>query len=132
MTTPLPTFSGQVKWANGGCLVCGANYNDAGKKALGVQGVSLDVDDDLLGTFALCYSHALHVGRAVGMVPQTTVDEAAQDITSVLEKARELQEQAAADAAQARLDKDTVERLLGSVYQPADEPAEPFGAGVGA
>lgn len=134
MATALPTFDGTVKWFRDGCLVCQSNISRPGE-AVGIQAVSLDVEDDIDGTFVLCYTHAVEVGRAVNMVTQEAVNEKAAEVGALLEEANEALAEARSASAQARLDKDTVERLLGSVYiEPAEVPGlpEPFGPGVGA
>ena len=115
-----PMFNPEIPWANGaGCLKCGSNYSDLGAKA-GVHCVDLGVQDGVIGNFALCYDCALQVALAIDCVPKA-------DVLAVVEEARALADEATtqsdeilAAAAQARLDRDVVERLLGSVYQSDD------------
>lgn len=122
MATAHPTFDGAIRWQGGGCLVCGSNISRPGE-AVGVQAVSLDVEDEVTGeTLGLCYTHAVEVGRTAGMVNRETVAEAASQVSDLLAEAQAAQEAARADASQARLDKDTIERLLGPIYNEA--PAE--------
>jgi hypothetical protein len=109
-------FDSSIKWARPpGCLHCGSNVSDLGK-AVGTQCVDLGVDDPFLGRFGLCYDCAVQVALAIGFTSQASVDQAIAEINQAFVASEAKAEQAAADAAQARLDKDTVERLLGSVY----------------
>ncbi len=130
MVAPLETFPGHVVYFGGaGCLICGSNYTNEGAK-VGIQGVSLEVEVEMEGALALCYDCAFQVGRAIGMETTNVTQQKVDYSLELLEEAKARETQAAADAAQARLDKDTVERLIGSVYVEQDNV--PFGAGVGA
>lgn len=109
----LQNFNPDVKWAQGaGCLVCGTNYSELGKEA-GIQGVSLDVADEFIGHFGLCYDHARECGRLAGMFFREQYDELLGAVQERLDEAIAYEAAAKEAASQAKLDKDTVVRLLG-------------------
>lgn len=110
-------FSPEVKWAGGvGCLVCNANVSELGAKH-GRQCIDLGVTDEFLGSFGLCYDCAVQVALRIGYMERAEADEALAEAAQLLAGAEALEAEAARHAAQARLDKDTVERLVGGVYQ---------------
>lgn len=119
MPQPIANFDSNVTWFGhgNGCLVCGRNYTNQGHEA-GVQGVDLEVAVEMEGQLGLCYECAIEVGRIVGMERVDIAQQKVDYSLELLEEAKAREERSAADAAQARLDKDTVERLLGSVYTP--------------
>lgn len=121
MPQPIANFSADLTWFGhgAGCAVCGRNYSNQGAEA-GVQGVDLEVAVEMEGQLGLCYECALEVGRCVGMVRSTVGDEQIAAAEAILAEAQVIADQNREAAAQARLDKDTVERLLGSVYAEAD------------
>ena len=109
-------FNPEIPWANGaGCLKCGANVSDLGAKA-GVQCVDLGVQDSVIGNFALCYDCALQVALAIDCVPKRDVLAVVEEARALADEATTQSEEILAAAAQSRLDRDVVERLLGSVY----------------
>lgn len=113
-----PIFDSSQKWANGaGCLKCGSNVSELGAAA-GVQCVDLGVSDSVLGNFALCYDCAAQVALAIGCVPKKDVIATLEEARALADEATTEREDVLAAAAQARLDRDIVERLLGSVYGP--------------
>lgn len=120
MPVPIPNFSSNLQWFGhgAGCLVCGSNYSNQGAE-VGIQGVDLEVAVEMEGQLGLCFECAIEVGRCVGMVRSSVAESQTAAAQELLAEAEAVAEQAAADAAQARLDKDTVERLLGSVYAEA-------------
>lgn len=116
-------FASDRPWANGsGCLTCGSNVSDLGREA-GVQCVDLGVDDSVLGHFGLCYDCALQVALAIGCVSKAAALETLESARALADEATQEREDVLAAAAQARLDRDTVERLLGSVYSPEEAAA---------
>jgi hypothetical protein len=111
-----PNFDPSIKWSHGaGCLHCGSNVSELGQK-VGIQCVDLGVDDAFLGRFGLCWDCAVQVALAVGYVSPDDAAESYAQASEVLCAASEAEQVALSAAAQARLDKDTVERLLGSIY----------------
>ena len=116
---PLPFFDGQIPWANGsGCVTCGSNFDNVGVETVGYHGVDLGDEIENEGALALCYSCAVQVGLAAGMLSSAVFNEKVAEIQGIYDEALGAAEAAKIDAAQARLDKDVVERLLGSVYEP--------------
>lgn len=112
-------FDPTVRWAGGGgvgCLVCGANTSELGAKA-GKQRVDLGVADEFLGCFALCYDCAVQVALRIEYMARSDAEEQLETASQLLAAAEQLEAEAAQHASQARLDKDTVERLVGGVYQ---------------
>lgn len=113
-------FNPEVKWAGGaGCLVCGANVSELGAK-IGVQCVDLGLADEFLGRFGICYDHAIQVARVIDFVDKNAVLDLLEEARQLSENAEAMEAAAASEAAQARLDRDTVERLVGP-FQPAPE-----------
>jgi hypothetical protein len=113
-------FDPEATWAGGaGCLKCRSNVSELGAKA-GIQCVDLGVDDDFLGRLGLCYDCAIQVALAIGYVSELEGHGLVEQAQAALIEAAEREASAAEAAAQARLDRDTVERLIGSVYQPED------------
>lgn len=126
--TAQANFNPDIKWSKGsGCLHCGGNVSTLGAK-VGIQCVDLGIDDEFLGRFGLCYDCALQVALAIGFLSQHEALGVLEEARQYAERAAALEAAAAAAASQARLDRDTVERLLGSVY--VEPEAEPFGPGV--
>ncbi len=117
---PFFNFNPEVRWANGaGCLTCGSNTSELGREA-GVQAVYLGVSDPVLGEYGLCYDCALQVALAAGCVPRTEALAVLEDARRIADGATQDDEGVLAAAAQARLDRDVVERLIGSVYATAE------------
>lgn len=115
-----PMFDPEVKWAGGvGCLVCHANVSELGAKH-GKQRVDLGVTDEFLGAFALCYDCAVQVAVKIDYMARADAEEQLSEAAQLLDQAEALEAEAAAHATQARLDKDTVERLVGPLYQPSE------------
>ena len=113
-------FDSTVKWAKGsGCLACGSNVSTLGAK-VDVQCISLGVRDAFLGHFGLCYDCALQVARVIGCVPHSEAVEILDQARQIADEATTESEEILAAAAQARIDRDVVERLVGSVYLEAD------------
>jgi hypothetical protein len=113
-------FDPEVRWAGGfGCLVCNTNVSELGAKH-GAQCIDLGVEDDFLGHFGLCYDCAVQVALRVDYMARSDAEEQLAEAAQLLSAAESLEAEAARTAAQARLDKDTVERLIGAVYQPPE------------
>lgn len=128
--TPHFNFDPSLKWANGaGCLKCGTNVSDLGREA-GAQCIYLGAEDEFLGHFGLCYDCALQVALAIGYVSKESMLEVLEQARKLADEATELEQIAASESRQARLDKDTIERLLGWQGQApdADEDADPVEA----
>lgn len=113
--TPITIFDPNTPWAGpgAGCLLCGHNVSPEGTRLDGLVGVDLDQEIEFEGRMGLCWDCAVQVGRAVNMEHKTVADERIQEATLLLAEAEVLADLTAKDAAQARLDKDTVVRLLG-------------------
>jgi hypothetical protein len=110
-------FNPEVKWAGGaGCLVCGTNVSELGAK-VGKTCIDLGAEDEFLGHFGLCYDHAIQVALRIEYMSRVEADEQLAQAAQLIAGAEDLENEAARHAAQARQDKDTVERLVGSVYQ---------------
>jgi hypothetical protein len=113
-------FDSTVKWAKGsGCLACGSNVSTLGAE-VGVQCISLGARDDFLGHFGLCYDCGLQVARVLHCVPRSEAVEILEQARQIADEATTESEEVLAAAAQARIDRDVVERLVGSVYLEAD------------
>ncbi len=113
-------FDPEVKWAGGpGCLVCHSNVSELGAKA-GKQRVDLGVTDEFLGAFALCYDCAVQVAVKIDYIARIDAENQLAEAAQLLSAAEEMEAQAAQLASQARLDKDTVERLIGPFQEPAE------------
>lgn len=120
---PLPFFDGSLPWAGpgSGCVKCGSNFDNVGIETVGFHGVDLGAEIEMEGGLALCYSCAVQVGLSAGMLSSSVFNERVAEIQAIYEEGIEAAETAKADAAQARLDKDTVERLLGVLFIPSLE-----------
>jgi hypothetical protein len=117
--TARDNFSPDILWAGGsGCLVCGSNVSAEGDK-VGIRCIDLGVDDEFLGRFGLCYDCGIQVARVIGFVSKDSIAAQLADAEGKAAEAHATLIAAQAETAQARLDKDTVERLLGSVYAEA-------------
>lgn len=123
--TPIAVFDPTTPWAGpgAGCLLCGSNVSKPGVKAAGLVGVDLDHEISFEGRAGLCYGCAVQVGRAVNMELKSVADERIRQADETYMEAMDQNERNAALAAQARLDKDVVERLAGIVFQPESVPA---------
>ena len=121
MVMPITIFNPNVRWAGpgAGCVLCGSNVSREGAKLDGLVGVDLEVELDLDGADAfdgcigLCWDCAVQVGRAVNMERKEVANQRLEAAEHDLALASVAREDAAREAAQARLDKDTVVRLLG-------------------
>jgi len=121
MVKPITIFDPNVQWAGhgAGCVLCGSNVSKQGAKQDGLAGVDLEAELDLPntdavdGALALCWDCAVQVGRAVNMEHKSVAEAKFEEARQMLTLADEARGEAAASAAQARLDKDTVVRLLG-------------------
>lgn len=120
----VPIFDPNIPYAGApGCLVCHSNVSTEGQK-VGTQAVDLGTGDEFLGAYALCFDCAIQVARAIRYVSMPEVLDLLEEARQLSENAELNEAAAAAEAAQARLDRDTVERLVGP-YQPAPEaPAD--------
>lgn len=119
--TAHPNFDSEIKWATGsGCLTCGSNVSDLGAEH-GIQCVDLGLVDPFLGAFALCYDCALQVARVVDCAPRSETLKVLEEARALADEATNEDEEIRALAAQARIDRDVVERLVGSVYQSDDK-----------
>ena len=121
MVKAITNFDPNVRWAGDGvgCLVCTRNVSREGAKHDGLAGVDLEAELDIDGTdkwdgfIGLCWDCAIQVGRAVNMERKADADGRLREAEDTLDTAREYALSAAENAAAARLDKDTVVRLLG-------------------
>lgn len=116
-------FNPDVVWYTGqGCLNCGSNQSTAGA-SFGAHCVDLGADS-LDGRIGLCLDCARQVGLLAGMVAVDALDSLRDSTAEALALIEERATEAAASEARARLDKDTIERLLGLVTAtPDDEPS---------
>lgn len=113
-------FNPEVKWANGsGCLACGSNVSELGAK-VGIQCVDLGTEDAFLGRFGLCHDCGIQVALVVGYTSKAEALEVLENARRLADEATTESEEILAAAAQARIDRDVVERLVGSVYQSDD------------
>lgn len=121
MAQPITIFDPNVAWAGpgAGCVLCGSNVSPEGVKQVGLVGVDLEVELDLDGADAfdghigLCWDCAFQVGRCAGMELKAVADQRLEAAAHDLLWAEAAEENTKRLAAQARLDKDTVVRLLG-------------------
>lgn len=126
----LPIFNPDIKWAGrAGCLVCGSNVSELGAKE-DRQCIDLGVDDEFLGRFGLCFDCALQVARVIDFVSKDSVLGVLEDARALADEAANAEAQAAAIHARIKLDKDTIERLMGAPYPdpPADAVPSPEAA----
>ena len=119
MVKPITIFAPDVSWAGpgAGCVLCGSNVSREGDKRDGLVGVDLEQEIELEGMLGLCWDCAIQVGRAVNMERKEVADQRLEAAAHDLLWAEAHAESAKRDASQAKLDKDTVVRLLG-----VDEP----------
>ena len=117
MVKPITNFAAELTWAGPGvgCVLCGSNVSREGAKQDGLVGVDLEASIEVDGMLGLCWDCAIQVGRAVNMERKAVADERISAAEEMVAKASELAQSTAQDASQARLDRDTVVRLLGIV-----------------
>jgi hypothetical protein len=121
MVKPITNFAPNVQWAGhgSGCVLCGRNVSKEGMKQDGLVGVDLEAELDLPdtdavdGALGLCWDCAVQVGRAVNMERKAVADERLAEADALEAAAVAILDEAKQASAQARLDKDTVVRLLG-------------------
>ena len=118
-----PNFVADVKWSHGsGCLKCGSNVSDEGKK-VGIQCVDLGVDDEFLGRFGLCYDCALQVARVINFVSRESTLETLEQARALADESVELEQIAADEAEHAKADREAAQALRDEVKALVNKPA---------